>query len=99
MTVEIVQRSSGNRVVPYVAKKVNAWTTLQRSQIGKFTIYALAFAPIMDSAMACAIPTPSLGEVPRPSSSMRTRDPDVIKPIVTLNEHRPEEHENDHTEN
>jgi PP-loop superfamily ATP-utilizing enzyme len=50
------------------------------------------------SAIACAIPTPSVGEVPRPNSSMSTKELGVAKP-VTMSKHLSEQYENNMTKN
>jgi len=41
-------------------------------------------ASMSASAMACEIPTPSRGDVPRPSSSINTRELEDAKPELTV---------------
>lgn len=49
----------------------------------KVAVEMHTFSAIKPSAIACEIPTPSLGEVPRPSSSTRTSDFGVASPGQT----------------
>jgi len=68
-------------MIAYVAKKTKH--SLARSLLVYICCkdrQELTFNPTKPSAIACAIPTPSLGDVPRPSSSINTKDCLVARP-------------------
>ena len=66
----------------HVAKNTKALYRMQ-----DFSIYTtseafkLTFILMRRSAIACEIPNPSRGEVPRPSSSIRTKELKVDSPL------------------
>ena len=69
-----------SKIGRYVAKKTNDWVHVRVESAIIFTAVH-TFNEINPSAIACDIPTPSLGEVPRPSSSTRTSDFGVANPM------------------
>jgi hypothetical protein len=69
----------------YVAKNTNGFKSLSvivQSDSRRLSINH-TFSATNSSAMACAIPTPSIGEVPRPNSSMSTKEFGVAKPMIS----------------
>lgn len=78
-----VKKTIRDRVLEskYVAKKTNDCRTLSQAP-SKNLGRKLTFKAINPSAMACDIPTPSLGDVPRPSSSTSTKDLGVARPMA-----------------
>ena len=47
-------------------------------------LYGQTLRAIKPSAIACDIPTPSIGDVPRPNSSTKTRDFGDASPVTSI---------------
>ena len=60
--------------------------TINEIQIMAVTMgdYAQTLSAIKPSAIAWDIPTPSIGDVPRPNSSTKTRDFGDANPVTTI---------------
>jgi len=71
-----------NQQTTYVAKNTKDFVANNISSLEGHTrmLVVRTFSAINPSAIACEIPTPSLGDVPRPSSSINTRDCGEARP-------------------